>query len=255
VVAARALARAARHGRALLCAAPALVRGARRARLVAVAAAGVAVAAAVLGAGSPAPLAAAECVVLEDFSKGKVGELPPEWKLRDDEGKGVYALREEGGRRFLRATARGVGIQAGRKVEWDLERYPVLTWAWRAVEFPTGADERKSKTNDSALAVYAVFPHTRISVRSLKYVWSALVPAGTQLESNVGLTKVRVLRSGTERRGQWVEERADVRADARARFGGSELPRPEGIAVLTDSDDTKSSAQGDYDSFRACPAG
>ena len=238
MVAARALARAA------LCA---------RARCVAVAAGLVASVA--LVAASPAPLAAAECLVLEDFSKGNVGELPPDWKLRSDEGKGVYAVREEGGRRFLRATSQGVGIQAGRKVEWDLERYPVLTWAWRAVELPKGADERKSKTNDSVLAVYAVFPHSKVSVRSLKYVWSAVVPAGTLLESNMGLTKVRVLRSGSERRGQWVEERADVRADARARFGGSELPRPEGIAVLTDSDDTKSSAQGDYDTFRACPAG
>jgi hypothetical protein len=205
-------------------------------------------------ASRPAPVTAAECVVLEDFAKGRPGELPPEWKLRSGEGKGVYAVQEDGGRRFLRATARGVGVQAGRKVAWDLERYPVLTWSWRAVEFPSGADERASKTNDSVLAVYAVFPHTAVSVRSLKYVWSAVVPPGTLLESNMGLTKVRVARSATERRGQWVEERADVRADARARFGGAEL-RPEGIAVLTDSDDTRSTAQGDYAAFRACAAG
>jgi hypothetical protein len=31
-----------------------------------------------------------------------------------------------------------------------------------------------------------------------------------------------------------------------------QAPRPAGIAVLTDSDDTKSSAQGDYADFRAC---
>jgi hypothetical protein len=241
VVAARALARAARH-----------LRAAR----AALAAAGLpAVIAAALAVSFPSPGAAAECVVLDDFSKGRVGELPPEWKLRSDDGKGVYAVQEEGGRRFLRAASRGVGVQAGRKVEWDLERYPVLTWSWRSVEFPRGADERASKTNDSVLAVYAVFPHSKVSVRSLKYVWSAVAPSGTPLESNMGLTKVRVLRSGTERRGQWVEERADVRADARARFGGGDTWRPEGIAVLTDSDDTKSSAQGDYAAFRACPAG
>jgi len=35
-------------------------------------------------------------------------------------------------------------------------------------------------------------------------------------------------------------------------LGTSESPKPGGIAVLTDSDDTKSSAQGDYANFRVC---
>ncbi len=40
--------------------------------------------------------------------------------------------------------------------------------------------------------------------------------------------------------------------DYRKFFETSDVPKPEGIAVLTDSDDTKSSAQGDYANFRAC---
>jgi hypothetical protein len=35
-------------------------------------------------------------------------------------------------------------------------------------------------------------------------------------------------------------------------FGDSDVPKPVGIAVLTDSDDTNSSAQGDYANFRVC---
>ena len=34
--------------------------------------------------------------------------------------------------------------------------------------------------------------------------------------------------------------------------GRGEVPKPAGIAVLTDADDTGSSAQGDYARFRAC---
>jgi len=44
----------------------------------------------------------------------------------------------------------------------------------------------------------------------------------------------------------------NVREDYQKYFGGSEVPKPGGIAVLTDSDDTKSSAQGDYANFRVC---
>src|SRR5262245_18712666 len=202
----------------------------------------------------PVWAAAQECVTLEDFSKAKVGEFPPGWKLRDDEGKGVYTVQEEGGRRFLRAVSKGIGIQAAKQVEWDLARYPVLTWSWRPVEFPKGSDERKSGTNDSAVSVYAVFPHTKFTVKTVKYIWSAVVPVGTHLTSSKGLTQARVLRSGTSGAGQWTDERANVAEDYRKYFGTNDVPKPSGIAVLTDSDDTKSSAQGDYANFRACAA-
>jgi len=64
---------------------------------------------ALLGAGAlAAPAAAAEdCVVIDDFSKGEVGQFPPGWKLRKDSGRGVYSIQEEGGRRFLHAASKG----------------------------------------------------------------------------------------------------------------------------------------------------
>jgi hypothetical protein len=195
--------------------------------------------------------ASTECVPLEDFSRGRSGEFPPEWKPREESGRPVYSIREEGGRRFLRAVAHRIGIQAGREVTWDLEAYPVLAWSWRPIEFPKDSDERKSATNDSAVSVYAVFPTSPASVKSVKYTWSRVVPAGTHLTSSVGKTQVRVLRSGAQA-GQWVEERVNVREDYRKYFGGGRVPKPAGIAVLTDSDDTASQAQGDYADFRVC---
>src|SRR5688572_33499760 len=62
-----------------------------------------------------------DCVSLEDFKKSRVGEFPAEWKVRKDAGQRVYTVAEEGGVRFLRAVAKGVGIQAGRETKgWDL---------------------------------------------------------------------------------------------------------------------------------------
>ena len=204
-----------------------------------------------LGLG-PGVAVAAECVVVDDFSRGRVGEFPPEWMPRKESGRPVYSIREEGGRRFLRGIARRIGIQAGREVAWNLEAHPILAWSWRPIEFPTNADERKSSANDSAVSVYAVFPQSAVSVKTVKYIWSRVVPVGTHLTSSAGNTQARVLRSGPEKLGQWVEEQVDVRADYRKYFGGSDTPRPAGIAVLTDSDDTKSTARGDYGAFRVC---
>ncbi|PYN84978.1 MAG: hypothetical protein DMD87_24840 [Candidatus Rokuibacteriota bacterium] len=201
-----------------------------------------------------APAAQPDCRTIEDFSKAKVGELPADWKLRKDSGKDVYRVVEESGLRFLRATAKGLGIQAAKEYEWDLDAHPMLVWSWRALEFPKGADERDSKTNDSVLAVYMLVPYSRVrGPKAVKYIWSEKVPVGTRLESNMGLTHVRVLRSGApEKKGEWVEERVNVLEDYQKSFGVKETPKPAGIAVLTDSDDTNSSAQGDYANFRVC---
>ena len=195
----------------------------------------------------------AECVVIADFAKNKVGEFPSDWRARKDEGKGVYSVREDGGKRFLAAESKGLGIQAAKEQAWDLNQYPVLVWSWRAREFPRGADERESATNDSALAVYMLVDYSRIrGPKAVKYIWSEKVPVGTHLTSNMGLTRVRVLRSGTAGKGEWTEERVNVRDDYKKFFKETDTPKPAGIAVLTDGDDTQSSAAGDYANFRAC---
>ena len=191
------------------------------------------------------------CVILDDFSLASVGQFPAGWQPRKDTGKKIYRVAEEGGRRFLHATAVELGIQAGRTQEWDLTQYPVLSWSWRPRVFPRGGDERESGTNDSVLAVYMLVAHSKITgPKAVKYVWSERVPVGTRLSSNMNLTQVRVLRSGPA--GGWMDERVNAREDFMKYFSVSEPPKPAGIAVLTDSDDTKSRAEGDYANFRAC---
>ena len=204
----------------------------------------------VLSAGRPA--GAAECVAIENFTSAKVGEFPPDWKPRKEAGRAVYFVQEEPGLRFLRAVSRGLGVQAAKEQVWSLAANPILAWSWRPIEFPKGSDERKSKFNDSALAVYAVFPHSPWSVKAVKYVWSAVVPVDVRLTSNGGLTQVRVLRTGTDKKGQWLDEQVNVLEDYRRLFGETDVPTPTGIAILTDSDDTQSSARGDYANFRVC---
>ncbi len=197
-------------------------------------------------------VAGPDCKVVEDFTKAPVGEFPPDWKGRKDAAKEIYRVQEEQGLRFLRAMARNQGIQAARELDWDVQAYPVLAWLWRPREFPRGADERRPKTNDSVLAVYAVFPHSPVSAKTLKYVWSAVVPRGTHLSHTKGLTQLTVLRTGPAGQDEWVEERVNVPADYKKYFGGEDVPKPAGIAVLTDSDDTKSTAWGDYANLRVC---
>src|SRR5688572_29390869 len=116
-------------------------------------------------------VAAEDCIVIDDFSKATVGQFPADWKVRKDAGKSIYVVQEEGGLRFLHAHAKDQGIQAARQQEWDLNRYPVLAWSWRPVEYPKGADEKDGK-NDSAFAVYFMVEYSSIrGPKAVKYIW------------------------------------------------------------------------------------
>jgi Protein of unknown function (DUF3047) len=201
----------------------------------------------------PRPGLAADCRPIADFARYTVGEFPDDWKPKEDRAREIYKVLEQGGLRFIRATARSTGLQIGREFDWDLKAFPALAWKWRPQLFPHGADERESGKNDSALGVYAVFPQGPASVKTVKYVWSATVPAGTTASASRGLTRMIVLRSGERVDGKWVAETANVAQDYAKLFG--EPPKqPRGIALLTDADDTKSAAVGDYTDFRVCPA-
>ncbi|HUP89484.1 MAG TPA: DUF3047 domain-containing protein [Longimicrobiales bacterium] len=204
--------------------------------------------------GSPATaLADDNCIVLDDFRTSAVGQFPADWKVRKDAAKKAYTVKEEQGTRFLHAQAEGLGVQAAKQVEWNLDEYPILAWRWRPVAFPNGADERESSRNDSVLAVYLLVPYSNIrGPRAVKYIWSEQARVGTSLESNMGLTKVRVIRSGRAGINAWSEERVDARATYLAAFAVETAPKPAGFGVLTDADDTKSTATGDYADFRAC---
>src|SRR5262245_35606777 len=216
--------------------------------LVAALAAGVLVPAVTVRAQS------ADCQVIDTFADSQIGQFPAGWRARKDSGKVAYTVQEEGGLRFLRAISNGLGVQAGREYEWDLARYPLLAWSWRPRVFPQGGDERESSQNDSVLAMYMTVPHSRISgPKAVKYIWSQRVPVGTRLSSNMGLTQVLVLRTGVPANPeQWVEERVNVLEDYTRLFGEPPAVKPAGIAVLTDADDTRSRAEGDYAGFRVC---
>jgi hypothetical protein len=213
-----------------------------------------ALAVAALAAPMRARAQGSDCLVIDTFADSQIGQFPLGWKARKDAGKVSYTVQEEGGLRFLRAMSSGLGIQAGREYEWDLTKYPVLAWSWRPRLFPQGADERDSSKNDSALAVYMTVPHSRISgPKAVKYIWSERVPVGTRLSSNMGLTQVLVLRTGPPAvKDQWIEERVNVLEDYTRLFGEPPAAKPAGIAVLTDADDTRSRAEGDYAKFRVC---
>src|SRR4029450_1765179 len=69
---------------------------------------GLAIAAALLTLGAARAHAQDDCVTIADFAANPVGAFPSDWKVRKDEGKSVYTVQEEGGRRFLQRASKGI---------------------------------------------------------------------------------------------------------------------------------------------------
>ena len=182
------------------------------------------------------------------FERDEVGAFPSGWRSRDQEDSvKVYSVQAEGEKKFLHADARGLSVQISYEKKWDLTEFPILRWRWRAVNFPVGSNERVKSGNDSVLGLYVVLSGLPF-VTAIKYIWSDTLPEGTVLDSPYSSgAKMMVLRSGRALAGTWVAEERDVLSDYERLFEKKEKhPKAIGIAILTDSDNTKSRAVGDY---------
>lgn len=186
-----------------------------------------------------------------DFQDSKSGAFPDGWTSKDETNMvAVYSVASEEENNFLRADAKSISVTIGYDKSWNLEQYPKLKWRWRAISLPKGTDEKKKSGNDDVLGVYVVFGGFPIP-RSIKYIWSETLPVGTELNSPYSSkTKMLVVRSGEKGVGEWVSEERDVLKDYRRLFGKPKAnPVAKGIALLSDSDNTKTHVIGDYDDF------
>ena len=182
--------------------------------------------------------------VVDDFASYDKDTFPEGWKSRGGEGSEVYRVRSNH-EPYLEANAKNSAVTIAKKFEYDLAEYPYLSWQWRAIELPKGGDERYKNTGDSAAAIYVIF-EGRFRPKSIKYVWSASLPIGTTTESPYNSkTKVVVVRNQSSPMAQWVSERVNVYTDYQRLFG-SETESVQAIGLMSDSDNTQSTAIADY---------
>lgn len=201
---------------------------------------------------SPAPTVAKSGevrILLEDFTRAKPGDFPKGWRARDERGRPNHRVLEEDGNRFLRADVKADSVHVYRRVSWNLNKHPRVAWRWRVHRFPDNGNEQDPALNDTAAGVYVTWVDVlRRRVRSIKYLWSAKLPQGTEFK--VKTTWFVVVRSGTEGIGEWFTHEADVAADYE-RLWERKVENPDLIMVLTDANATGTQAVCDYDDFEA----
>jgi len=176
-----------------------------------------------------------------------------DWPTHSFDGETDYARVEVDGRSALHALARDTASALYYAEAVDLRETPYIEWRWRIDELPdTEASERQPGGDDFAARVYVIKEGLfgRLTAQTINYVWSREQPVGTTWPGPFTERSVRrAVATGRERAGEWVTHRRNVRRDWREIFG-EDIETIDGVAIMTDADNTGDRAQAHYGTIR-----
>jgi len=213
------------------------------------------------------------------FSSAKPGaSLPPGWVpfiIATGKRPTEYRLVEDQGQTVLQAKAEGAAGALSSPVKFDVRAAPMIEWRWKVANLIEGADNSVSSKEDSPARVVLGFDGDRskftvlerasaavsksnnnreLPVSQLIYIWSNHVPVGTIIPNpRTKRVQMVVASSGAAGVGKWQTLSRNVLEDFRRAFG-EEPGTLTDVGVLTDTDNTQSSAEAWYGDIRFLPA-
>lgn len=174
------------------------------------------------------------------------------WEERIFKGKVLYTVKSDGASGYLNAYSDKSASAIIRWVKFNPRLYPMASWQWKVIKFPENKQGAFHDTNwlekdDYAARFYIIFPRFPFfRLYCLEYVWDKNLPVGTVLVNpNFKNLKVIVAESGSRNQNQWVTIERNIYEDFKKQFGRT--PGNVGaIAIMTDSDNSASSAEAQY---------
>ncbi len=174
-----------------------------------------------------------------------------------------YDLVEDGGTTVVRGRADGSASGMVRRFDLDANRFPIMSWRWKAENVIERGNVRRKGGDDYPARIYITFDfdpsdlsfgdrlkyralralgYDDIPVRALSYIW-ANQAGETRIVPNAFTDWVQMVpvQSGPANLGTWQSESRDIVADYRAAFD-EEPPAISGIAIMTDADNTNGEA-------------
>ena len=201
------------------------------------------------------------------FSTAEVGGSMPEgWEPLTFEKISEhtqYSLVREDNVVAVRAISKQSSSGLTRKIAIDPKQYPIVQWRWKINNILTKGDVTKKDGDDYPARIYITFAYDSSKVGffdkvkfeliklrygeyppigAINYIWESQAPIGTLVPNPyTDHVQMIVVESGEQKAGQWVMEERNVYEDYKKAFG-EEPPKISGIAIMTDTDNTKESA-------------
>ena len=215
-------------------------------------------------------------IVLEvgRFSGSRPGSaLPDGWKpltFKKVAKSTVYELVTDGSAVVVKATSDAGASGLTKEVKIDPSIFPVVHWRWKVENLLTRSDVTRKSGDDYPARLYITFEYDPekvslgrklkykagralfgdIPIAALNYIWDAKTPVGTVVDNAyTDFAKMIVVETGAAKVGMWVEESRNVYRDYKEAFG-EDPPMINGIAIMTDTDNTKERAIAYYGDIR-----
>ena len=171
------------------------------------------------------------------------------WKEKEFSGHTSYGLTEIGGQKVLKAESNNSASGLFLKIEVDLAKFPYLNWSWMIEKQINPGDEKSKSGDDYAARIYVIIDGGFLPWRTkaLNYVWAKEVERG-EIWDNAFAGKnaqMMALRSGKDKTETWYYEKRNIFEDLKMAFG-SEFKKIDGLAIMTDTDNSKGQALSFY---------
>lgn len=201
------------------------------------------------------------------FSRAQAGgPYPNSWKpltFEKIDEHTEYSLVEDSGTVVVKAVSRGSSSGLTREVTIDPKRYPIVEWRWKVENILEQGDVTTKAGDDYPARLYITFAYddgkvgffekaqyevARLfygqypPIGAINYIWESRSPIGTMVPNPyTDRVTMIVIESGQEKVGQWVAESRNLYEDYLKAFG-EDPPLISGVAVMTDTDNTRESA-------------
>jgi hypothetical protein len=178
----------------------------------------------------------------------------------------TYEPVKDGPVSVVKAVSEASASGMTKAVAIDPREYPIVRWRWKVENLLQKGNVHRKDGDDYPARLYITFAYEPakvsfgrklkyqagralfgdIPIGALNYIWDGQSPIGTMVDNAfTDFAKMIVVESGPQRIGTWVEEERNVYEDYRRAFG-EEPPAISGVAIMSDTDNTKERAVAYY---------
>lgn len=221
---------------------------------------------------APACLWAQSESVLEvgKFSAGQVGQAMPDgWRpltFKKIPKHTSYEVVKDGEVTIVKAVSEASASGLIKPVSIDPKEFPIVRWRWKIENVLQRSDVALKEGDDFPARLYITFEYNpdRVSfgkklkfkagqalfgdipIAALNYIWETKTPIGTIVDNAyTDFAKMVVVESGAQKVGIWIDEERNIYEDYKQAFG-EEPPMINGVAIMSDTDNTKEQATAYY---------
>jgi len=205
----------------------------------------------------------AATVEVATFSRAVVGHaLPDGWTpltFKKIPAQTKYEVVNDGHVTAVKAMSDSSASGLTKVVRIDPKEFPIVRWRWKVDNLVQKSDATRKDGDDYPARLYITFEYDPdkvsfgkklkykagqalfgdIPIGAINYVWETKSPVGAILDNAyTDFVKMVVVESGPSQLGLWVDESRNIYEDYKKAFG-EEPPMINGIAIMSDTDNTK----------------